>query len=67
MKFTSALIKGKLVKNIKDFYDVKVNNSIFTAHCPNTGSMMGLLDKGNEVWISKNDDPKRKLKNLHLK
>ena len=24
--------------------------------------MMGLLDKGNEVWISKNDDPKRKLK-----
>ena len=63
MKFTSALIKGKLVKRYKRFFtDVKVNNSIFTAHCPNTGSMMGLLDKGNEVWISKNDDPKRKLK-----
>jgi sugar fermentation stimulation protein A len=32
------------------------------AHCPNTGSMMGLLDEGNEVFVSKNDDPKRKLK-----
>ena len=63
MKFTSTLIKGKLVKRYKRFFtDIKVNNSIFTAHCPNTGSMMGLLDKGNEVWISKNDDPKRKLK-----
>ena len=63
MKFTSTLIKGKLVKRYKRFFaDVKVNNSIFTAHCPNTGSMMGLLDKGNEVWISKNDDPNRKLK-----
>ena len=63
MKFSSTLIKGKLVKRYKRFFtDVKVNNSIFTAHCPNTGSMMGLLDKGNEVWISKNDDPKRKLK-----
>ena len=24
--------------------------------------MMGLLDKNNDVWVSKNDDPKRKLK-----
>ena len=35
---------------------------MITAHCPNTGSMLGLLDKGNEVWISRADDPKRKLK-----
>ena len=32
------------------------------AHCPNTGSMMGLLDQGNEAWISEHNDPKRKLK-----
>ena len=63
MKFTSTLIKGKLIKRYKRFFiDIKVNNQILTAHCPNTGSMMGLLDKGNEVWVSKNDDPKRKLK-----
>jgi len=63
MKFTNTLIKGKLIKRYKRFFaDIKVNNYIITAHCPNTGSMMGLLDKNNEVWVSKNDDPKRKLK-----
>ena len=63
MKFTNSLIKGKLVKRYKRFFvDIKVNKEILTAHCPNTGSMMGLLDENNEVWISKNDDPKRKLK-----
>ena len=63
MKFTSTLIKGKLIKRYKRFFvDIKVNNSILTAHCPNTGSMMGLLNKGNDVWITKNDNPNRKLK-----
>jgi len=63
MKFTNSLIKGKLIKRYKRFFvDVEANNKIITAHCPNTGSMLGLLDKGNDVWISKVDDPKRKLK-----
>ena len=63
MKFTSTLIKGKLIKRYKRFFtDIKVNNQTITAHCPNTGSMMGLLDEGNEVWVTKNDDPNRKLK-----
>ena len=63
MKFTNSLIKGKLIKRYKRFFvDVEVNNKVVTAHCPNTGSMMGLLNKGNDIWISKVDDPKRKLK-----
>ena len=63
MKFTKSLIKGKLIKRYKRFFvDVKINNKIVTAHCPNTGSMKGLLDEGNDVYILKNDDPKRKLK-----
>ena len=63
MEFTKSLIKGKLVKRYKRFFaDIKLNNEVVVAHCPNTGSMMGLLDEGNEVFISKNDDPKRKLK-----
>ena len=63
MKFTTALIKGKLIKRYKRFFaDIKVNNSTVTSHCPNTGSMMGLLDEGNNVWLSKSDNPKRKLK-----
>ena len=63
MKFTKSLIKGKLIKRYKRFFaDVKINNQIVTAHCPNTGSMMGLLKEGNEVFLLKNDNPKRKLK-----
>jgi len=63
MKFQNLLIKGKLIKRYKRFFtDVRISNKIVTAHCPNTGSMKGLLDQGNEVYISKNDDPKRKLK-----
>ena len=63
MKFTSTLFKGKLVKRYKRFFvDIKANNQIVTAHCPNTGSMKGLLNEGNEVWFTKIDDPKRKLK-----
>ena len=63
MKFTNSLIKGKLIKRYKRFFiDVKLNKEIVTAHCPNTGSMKGLLDKGNDVFLLKHDDPKRKLK-----
>ena len=63
MKFTSSLIKGKLIKRYKRFFvDIEVNNKIITAHCPNTGSMMGLIDEGNRVWLTKHNDPKRKLK-----
>jgi sugar fermentation stimulation protein A len=63
MKFTNSLIKGKLIKRYKRFFvDIKVKNEVITAHCPNTVSMQGLLDKDNEVWLTKNDDPNRKLK-----
>jgi sugar fermentation stimulation protein A len=41
---------------------VKINDQIITAHCPNTGSMQGLIKKGNKVWLSESDNPKRKLK-----
>ena len=63
MKFTNRLIKGKLLKRYKRFFaDIKVNSKIITAHCPNTGSMQGLLDEGNEVLVTEHDDQKRKLK-----
>jgi|TARA_B110001452_G_scaffold25613_1_gene20152 sugar fermentation stimulation protein A len=63
MEFNKSLIKGKFIKRYKRFFaDVKINKDIVTAHCPNTGSMKGLLDPNNEVFISKNNDPKRKLK-----
>ena len=63
MEFTKSLLKGKLIKRYKRFFvDVKLGKETVTAHCPNTGSMKGLLDEGNEVYLLKHDDPKRKLK-----
>ena len=63
MIFNKKLISGELVKRYKRFFvDVKINNKIITAHCPNTGSMMGLLSANNKVWLSKSENPERKLK-----
>tara|TARA_Y100000992_G_scaffold294442_1_gene254176 strand:- start:439 stop:1137 length:699 start_codon:yes stop_codon:yes gene_type:complete len=63
MEFTKTLLKGKLVKRYKRFFaDIKLNKEIITAHCPNTGSMKGLLEEGNDVYLLPNNDPKRKLK-----
>ena len=63
MEFTKSLLKGKLIKRYKRFFiDVRLNKEIVTAHCPNTGSMKGLLNEGNDVYLMKNENPKRKLK-----
>ena len=63
MEFNKTLIKGKLIKRYKRFFtDIKLSKEVVIAHCPNTGSMKGLLDVGNKVFLSKNNDPKRKLK-----
>ena len=53
MKFTKSLIKGKLVKRYKRFFVyIKLNEETIIAHCPNTGSRMGLLDEENKVFVS---------------
>ena len=63
MKFKERLLQGTLIKRYKRFFvDIKYNNKVIIAHCPNTGSMMGLLNEGNKVWFSETNDPKRKLK-----
>ena len=63
MIFKNKLISGVFIKRYKRFFaDIKLNNVIITAHCPNTGSMFGLLKEGNKVWISKSNNPNRKLK-----
>ena len=63
MEFTKSLVKGKLIKRYKRFFtDVKLNKEVVTAHCPNTGSMKGLLDKGNDVYVLPNTEPKINLK-----
>ena len=62
MNFENELVSGTFIKRYKRFFvDVLVNKKIITCHCPNTGSMMGLLENGNKVWISRSNNTKRKL------
>ena len=63
MNFENKFISGLFIKRYKRFFvDVKIKDKTITAHCPNTGSMYGLLKKGNKVWVTKSDNPNRKLK-----
>jgi len=63
MNFENNLISGVFIKRYKRFFvDVKINNETVVAHCPNTGSMLGLLTEGNKVWLTKTNNPNRKLK-----
>jgi sugar fermentation stimulation protein A len=63
MNFENPLLSGHLIKRYKRFLaDVKIKNKIVTAHCPNSGSMMGLLKKNNKIWITEAVNKARKLK-----
>ena len=63
MNFENKLISGVFIKRYKRFFvDVKIDKKTVVAHCPNTGSMHGLLNKGNKVWLTKSNNPNRKLK-----
>tara|TARA_B110000967_G_scaffold178385_1_gene193148 strand:+ start:2820 stop:3521 length:702 start_codon:yes stop_codon:yes gene_type:complete len=63
MNFENKIISGLFVKRYKRFFaDIKLKNKTVTAHCANSGSMMGLLNKNNKVWITKSNNKKRKLK-----
>ncbi len=63
MKFPAPLSHGVLVSRYKRFFaDVTLDSGEeITAHCPNPGAMLGLNMPGLGVWLSKSDDPKRKL------
>ncbi len=63
MKFEHKLIQGRLIKRYKRFLaDIRLENgTVVTAHCANSGSMMGLKDEGNIVWLSPATNPKAKL------
>jgi len=63
MKFKEKLLQGTLIKRYKRFFaDIEYQKKTITTHCPNSGSMMGLLRTGNTVYFSASSNPKRKLK-----
>lgn len=64
MDFPDPLLRGRLIKRYKRFMaDVVLDSGeTVTAHCANTGAMLGVQDADSEVWLSPARNPDRKLK-----
>ena len=63
MLFPSRLIRGTLIQRYKRFLaDVRLEDGVIvTAHCTNTGSMLGCKEPGSTVYLSRSESPNRKL------
>jgi len=64
MQFPDPLIRGALIRRYKRFLaDVELDTgAVVTAHCANSGSMMGVAEPRSEVWLSPARNPERKLR-----
>lgn len=63
MKFDQTLTHATLIKRYKRFLaDATLDDGTqITAHCANSGSMLGLKDEGASIYLSPNANPKAKL------
>lgn len=64
MTFAAPLVRGRLIRRYNRFLaDVVLDSGeAVTAHCPNTGAMLGLNAPGLPVWLEPTDSPTRKLR-----
>jgi len=59
----SAPLAGRFIRRFQRFFaDVEAGGRTLTVHCPDPGSMRGLLRPGAAVRCSVHDDPRRKLR-----
>ena len=63
MRFAAPLIAGTLIQRYKRFLaDVRLDDgTVVTAHCTNTGSMLGCNVPGSRVYLSEQHGKNRKL------
>jgi len=64
MRFQTPLEPATLLRRYKRFLaDIRLDDGHESvAHCANPGSMMGLAEAGQRIWVEPNDDPRKKLK-----
>lgn len=63
MHFPTPLLPGRLLSRYKRFFaDVELDSGgTVTAHCTNTGSLLTCKEPGSRAWVSRADNPNRKL------
>lgn len=64
MLFQTPLIPATLICRYKRFLAdcVLEDGREVTVHVANPGSMLGIKEEGQKIWLEPNDDPKKKLK-----
>ena len=64
MRIELPTLEGRFLRRYKRFFaDVELpDGSVVTAHCPNTGSLLGCLEAGRRAILRDSQDPRRKLR-----
>ena len=64
MRIELPTIEAKFLRRYKRFFtDVELDDgTMITAHCPNTGSLLGCLEEGRRVVLRDSQNPERKLR-----